>query len=274
MTDVMRYTTKIITVSVLLLGLGGCATTMSGDATDTVSATTAASAEDIKAEPGTLLIMTEREEGSEPFTTRIFVNPGYLHLSDSRSPADYILFNRKEQTIYNVTQADRTIMVIKKKPIDIEPPIALNYEEVSQPSNAIPKINGRQATHYRFMANGQHCYDAVVLPEDFMPDVLMAMRDFRQILAGEHATTIDRIPKDLLDPCDLSLNVFHAVKHMDHGLPIREWDRHGYQRFMKDYREGVTAGEGTLDLPEDFRRYAIGDELAAQKGDDKTNENK
>ena len=271
MTDAMRYTTKIKMIFLLALGLGGCATQMSSEETDAVSATTT-SAEDIKAEPGTLLIMTEREEGSEPYTTRIFVNPGYLHLSDSRSPADYILFNRKEQTIYNVTQSDRTIMVIKKKPIDIESPIALDYEEVSQPSSAIPKINGRQATHYRFNANGQHCYDAVVLPEDFMPDVLTAMRDFRLVLAGEHATTINRIPKELLDACDLSLNVFHAVKHMEHGLPIREWDRHGYQRFMKDYREGITAGEGTLDLPEDFRLYAIGDKLAteaAEKDGDK-----
>jgi hypothetical protein len=188
-----------------------------------------------------------------------------MHLSDSRSPADYILFNRKEQTIYNVTQSDRTIMVIKKKPIDIKPPITLDYEEESQPSGAIPKINGRQATHYRFSANGQHCYDAVVLPDDFMPDVLTAMRNFRLVMAGEHATTLDRIPKDMLDPCDLSLNVFHALKHMEHGLPIREWDRHGYLRFLKDYRLDIVAGEGTLDLPKDFRRYSIGDELAAKK---------
>lgn len=218
---------------------------------------------ELKAAPGTLLIMTERHEGEPPFTTRIFVNEGYLHMSDTRSPADYMVFNRTEQTIYNVTADDKTILVIKNKPVNVESPIELDYQEESQPSAAIPKVGGKQATHYQYTANGKHCYDAVVMPEDFMPDVLAAMREFRNVLAGEHATTVDRTPKEFLDACDLSLNIFHATQHMDHGLPIREWDRHGYQRFLKDYRENLPASEGTFDLPKDFQRYSVGDVLAA-----------
>jgi len=217
----------------------------------------------LKSAPGNLLIMMESNEGTATFTTRIFVNEGYLHMSDNRSPADYMLFNRKEKTIYNVTSEDKTILVIRDKPVNVDSPIELNYQEVSQPSSAIPKINGKQATHYQYSANGKHCYDAVVMPKDFMPDVLSAMREFREVLAGEHATTVDRTPKELLDACDLSVNIFHATQHMDHGLPIREWDRHGYQRFLKDYRENMEASEGTFDLPKDFERYSVGDVLAA-----------
>ena len=216
---------------------------------------------ELKDAPGTLLTMTEREDGSAPFSTHIFINEGYLHMTDERSPSDYILFNRKEQTIYNVTQADKTIMVIRNKPVNIEPPIKLDYQEESQPSAAIPKIDGKQATHYLYTANGKHCYDSVVMPKDFMPDVQAAMREFRMVLAGEHATTVNETPKELLDACDLSLNIFYPTKHMDHGLPIREWDRHGYQRFLKDYSTDVQATEGTFDLPKDFKRYSIGDEI-------------
>jgi hypothetical protein len=218
---------------------------------------------ELKDAPGTLLIMSEREQGSETFTTRLYVNEGYLHMSDSRSPADYILFNRKEQTIYNVNREDKTILVIRNKPVAVEPPFVLDYQGEAQPSHAIPKINGKQATHYKFTANGKHCYDSVVMPKDFMPDVLKAMREFRLVLAGEHATTVGHMPKELLDACDLSLNIFHATKHMEHGLPIREWDRYGYQRFLKDYRTDVQATEGTFDLPKDFERYSIGDALVA-----------
>jgi len=218
---------------------------------------------ELKAAPGTLLIMMETNAGEPTFTTRIFINEGYLHMSDSRSPADYMVFNRTEQTIYNVTADDKTILVIKNKPVDVDSPIELDYQEESQPSSAIPKVDGKQATHYLYTANGKHCYDAVVMPEDFMPDVLAAMREFRSVLAGEHATTVDRTPKEFLDACDLSLNIFYATQHLDHGLPIREWDRHGYQRFMKDYRENLPATEGTFDLPKDFQRYSVGDVLAA-----------
>jgi hypothetical protein len=216
---------------------------------------------ELKEAPGTILIMLEREAGSPEFTSRLFINEGYLHLSDARSPADFVLFNRREQTIYNVNQADKTIMVIRNKPVEVESPIELDYQEESQPSAAIPKIEGKAATHYRYVANGKHCYDAVVMPKDFLPDVVAAMREFRQVLAGEHATTVDQIPRDVLDACDLSLNIFHATKHMEHGLPIREWDRHGYQRFLKDYRTGVQADVGTFDLPKDFERYSVGDVL-------------
>lgn len=244
--------TKFVFTGLLLLGLTACA----GQ-----SVKPPKTEAELKSEPGTLLILKEREPGSETFSSRIFVNEGYLHLSDARSPADYILFNRKEQTIYNVNQEDKTILVIRNKPVTIESPIALDYQEEAQPSAAIPKINGKQATHYRFTVNGKHCYDAVVMPKGFMPDVLAALREFRMVLAGEHATTIDRTPKDMLDACDLAVNIFYATKHMEHGLPIREWDRHGYQRFWKDYRTDVDTEEGAFDLPKDFRRYSIGDVL-------------
>lgn len=253
MIDVKKIT-SIIGSTLLVASLGACSGLFVKPKTEA----------ELKAEAGTLLILKERESGSPEFTSRIFVNEGYLHMSDARSPADFVLFNRKEQTIYNVNQEDKTIMVIRNKPVNIEPPIALDYQEESQPSGAIPKIDGREATHYRYMANGKHCYDAVTLPKDFMPDVTAALREFRQVLAGEHATTVNAIPRDLLDACDLSVNIFHATKHMDNGLPIREWDRQGFQRFMKDYRTGIVPGKGTLDLPKDFERYSVGDILVKQ----------
>lgn len=214
---------------------------------------------------GTVLIFTEREAGSraESFTTRIFVSDDYLHMSDSYSPADFVLFNRKQRTIYNVTQDDKSIFVINDKPHNLKPPINIKYEGQSQPSSAIPKIDGRQATHYRYYANDKHCYDSVVLGEDFLPDVLAAMREFRQVLANEHAATINKMPDDMLDACDLSVNIFHATKHMENGFPVREWDRRGYQRFLKDYRQGVVVPEEVFVLPKDFSQYSLED---LQKG--------
>lgn len=210
---------------------------------------------------GTLLIFTEREAGSDakPFTTRIFVSREFLHLSDSYSPADFVLLNRAERTIYNVNQEDKSIFVIKNKPHEVRPPFEISYVGKSQPSSAIPKIDGRQATHYRFYANDKHCYDSVVLGEDFLPDVLAALREFRQVLANEHAATVHRIPFDMLDACDLSVNIFHATQHMEHGLPIREWDRRGYQRFLKDYRENIRVPEDIFILPKSFKQYSLED---------------
>lgn len=244
----------------ILIWLSGCASTATTQSPSAEADITSAekNAEE-KHEIGALLIYVERESGSESFTSRIFGNAHWLHISDSRSPADYVLFDRTAQTIYNVNQDDRSIFVIKRQAVDIEPPIVLDYREESQPSGAIPKVDDRQATHYRFYANDAHCYDSVVLSENFMPEVLGAMREFREVLAGEHASTVNKLPEDMLDACDLLLNIFAATKHMDHGLPIREWDRHGYQRFLKDYRFEVSTPESVFELPEDFRHYSVRD---------------
>jgi len=262
---------RTMLVAALLAGLGGCAVTPSAQQVKEKARQEAAErasagadrelTEAEKAAAGTVLIYAEKEAGAPGFTTRIFVNAKYMQISDTRSPADYVLFDRDQRTIYNVTADDKTIFVIKPKPVTAQPPFELSFEAESQPSSAIPKIDGRQATHYRFYANGEHCYDSVAIGGDFMADVLAAMRDFRLVLAGEHATTVHNTPPELQDACDLSLNVFHSTAYMDKGLPIREWDRHGYQRFLKDYRIGVSVEGGVIELPKDYRRYSVGDVL-------------
>lgn len=217
------------------------------------------SSSDDKKNIGTLLIFSEREAGSESFTTRIFVSARYMRMSDSLSPADFVLFNRAERTIYNVTRDEKSILVIRDKPHNVKPPIDIKYEEESQPSNAIPKINGRQATHYQYLANGKRCYDSVVLGGDFMPEVLAALREFRQVLANEHANSINNVPREMMDACDMAVNVFYATKHMDHGIPIREWNTRGYQRFLKDYRENIIAPISSFELPKDFKQFSMSD---------------
>ncbi len=229
-------------------------------------------AEEIAAEekgeslPGTALLYMETEPGShQSYTARMFVNSHYLHMADSRSPMDYILFDRKEKVIYSVNADDQTIFEIHAKPVDIEPPIVIDYVEESQFSSAIPKIEGRHATHYRYTVNGKRCYDAVVTPPSFLPDVREALIEFRTILAGEHASTLANTPRDMLNACDLAVNVFDANKHYSHGLPIREWGSDGYQRFLKDYRGDFTVQQEVLSLPEGYRHYSLDKPLPARE---------
>ena len=252
-----RFNKKLIYIVFalgVLLWLGACAT--GGDA---AGGKDSQFSSENKKNMGTLLIFSEREAGSTPFTTRIFVNSEYIHMSDSLSPADFMLFNRAERTIYNVTRDEKTILVIRDRPHNVKPAIEINYEEKSQPSSAIPKVDGRQATHYQYLANGKRCYDAVVLGGDFMPDVVSALREFRQVLANEHASTVNNMPREIMDACDMAVNVFYATKHMNHGLPIREWNTKGYQRFLKDYRENLAAPDSTFELPKDYEQYTMSD---------------
>lgn len=212
---------------------------------------------------GVLLLFSEKEPGTEAYRNTVFINRDFIHMSDTRSPIDYLLFNRKEKTIYSVTAQDSSIFVIKPKQLMKESPIEIEYTEIAQPSGAIPKISGKQATHYRYDANNQHCYDVVSLEKDFLPHVVAALIEYREVLAAEHGVTLHRMPKDSLNACDLALNVFHSSKHLQHGLPIREWDQQGFQRFLLDYREKYKMDEAKLSLPQadkegkEYTRFSI-----------------
>lgn len=239
---------------VLVILLGGCASQPQKTAEEI------AAEEKGESLPGTVLLYIETEAGSDQsYTARMFVNANYLHMADSRAPMDYILFDRKAKVIYSVNADDQTVFEIHAKSLDIEPPIRIDYVEESQPSSAIPKIQGRHATHYRYTVNGERCYDAVVTPPSFLPEVREALMEFRAILAAEHASTLANTPRDMLDACDLAVNVFNANRHYSHGLPIREWGADGYQRFLKDYQGKFTVLQKVLSLPEGYRHYSTGD---------------
>lgn len=208
---------------------------------------------------GAVLLFSVKEPGTSSYQNRLFVNKEVLVMRDSRSEKDFLLFDRKTKTIYSTNSDDKTIFVITPKAITAKPPIAIDYVETSQPSGAIPKVQDMQATHYRYDANGEQCYDAVVMPEMFLPVVASAMKDFRSVLAGEHASTLGNTPAEMQDACDLAVNVFYATKHYEHGLPIREWDRKGFQRFLLDYKTGIEIDPKEYELPKDYRRYSISD---------------
>lgn len=208
---------------------------------------------------GALLLFSIKEPGAEAYQNRVFVNKDVMVMTDSRQAKDFLLFDQKTKTIYSTNSSDKTIFVIKPKAITVKPPIALDYVETSQPSGAIPKVQGLQATHYRYDVNGEHCFDAVAMPDTFLPIVTGAMKEFRAVLAGEHASTLGNIPQDMQDACDLAVNVFYATKHYEHGLPIREWDRKGYQKFLLDYKTGIEMDPKEYELPKDYRQYSISD---------------
>jgi hypothetical protein len=206
---------------------------------------------------GVALYYSEKESGTESYKSRIFVNKDFLHIVDTRAPKDFLLFNRKQKTIYSLSSSDKLIFVIKPKKLPEKSPIDIEYAEAMQPSSALPKVSGKQATHYKYTANGKHCYDAVSLEKEFLTEVVKVFKEYRSALAAEHGFSVNSRPKEMLDACDLALNIFHATKHLDHGLPIRQWDQKGTQRFLVNYKLDYKLDPENFELPKDFEQYSI-----------------
>jgi hypothetical protein len=242
----VRTTTKAISLAGILF-ISGCATVGEREPVSQDVTTT-----------GVALFYVEKEPGLEASNVSMFVNENFIRIDDQTVPNDFILFDRKKRTIYNVISADKTVYAITSRPVTVVSPVTIEYTEEKQESAV---MQGAQAEaksyHYKFSANGKPCYN-VVVAENFLPDVVAAMKEFREVLAGEHARSIGNVPPEQLDACDLGLNIFHATRHLDHGFPVREWDASGYTKFLRELQRHATIDPAALELPAAYKVQSFG----------------
>lgn len=212
---------------------------------------------------GVALLYVENEPGADPGNVIIFVNKDIVRIDDQQFPNDFVLFDRKTRTINNVVGADKSIYVFSPNEVKDAPPIPIAYTHEKQESAAIPRGGDTsKGFHYRFFANGALCYN-VVVAEDFLPEVVEALKEFRLALAGEHIRSVGRLPPEQVDACDLALNVYHPTRHLDFGFPVREWNPNGYSKFLKDIKRGVAMEPAYTHLPEGYKLYPFGQKAPA-----------
>ncbi len=239
---------KTIDLSLLITWVGGCAT----------QPTDQAKVPDNYSKLGVALVYTESEPGLEPNRINIFVNEEFIRVDEQSSPNDFILFDRKARKIYNVLSSDKTIAVITSQPVIGKPPIPIAYTYEKEESAAVPRdADNPRGYHYKFLVNDKACYNTVVV-EDYLPEVVEAFKEFRMVLAGEHAAALGNIPPDQLDACDLALNIFEPTRHLEFGFPVREWGPDGRSRFLKDNQVGVAIENKYFELPAGYSRHAFG----------------
>jgi hypothetical protein len=91
--------------------------------------------------------------------------------------------------------------------------------------------------------------------EKLLPDAVQAMRDYRAVMAGEHAKTLDNTPIELQDPCDLTLNIFSPLWLLAKGLPIQEWSPQGKASALLNYKNAAQVDSALFNLPKGYRHY-------------------
>lgn len=202
-----------------------------------------------------MLLYQAQEPGAGSYPSRILVTDRYIRMDDGVDEGDYLIFDRKTRLISSVTHDDQTVFEIPPREVtQPEPmPLKLRTEEVAMKGDA-PKVDGKLPRHRELYVNDKLCYSVVAVP-GLMEDAVQALRDFRQVLAGEHAHTLPRIPADMQEPCDLALNTFHPQWQLEFGLPLQEWDGEGNRQILMDYKQGLKVDEKLFTLPQGFSHY-------------------
>jgi hypothetical protein len=214
----------------------------------------------------TLLHFTEQDRGGTPYATRMLVSKDYLRIDDVRpeegGDAGFVLLDRKARTIYSVSPGDKTILVIKPLPITLQRP-AVFALSVERDKEALPHVDGKSVVHYRLLTGQEACME-VYAAAGLLPHVVTALREYHEILAGEQAQTEMHILKVERSLCDLADLVFAPARYLDHGFPVRQVSHNGHARQLVDYKINAVLEEGWFSLPQDYRRYSIGDMVPRQ----------
>ena len=205
--------------------------------------------------PAAVLYFVEHEPGGEPYRTRMIVTAGFLRMDDGRDSRDFLLFDRADGSIYNVSSADKQVLVIRPRPVELKPPAKFTHRVMTDTA-AFPAIEGRKVTHYELLTNEMRCYD-LYAADGLLPGALVALREYRLILAGQQALTAAATPPEMQSACDLANNVFLPVRHLEYGFPVRLVDMTGRSMELVDYKTDFRVTADMLRLPAEYRRLTL-----------------
>ena len=204
----------------------------------------------------TLLHFTEQDRDGRVLATHMRVNREYLRMDDG-AEGDFVLLDRGARMVYSVSAADQTILVIQPLPLTLaRPPV---FEQgIERDAAVFPAVAGRPVVHYRLLTNGKICTE-VYAAAGLLPEVAAALREYHEIMAGEQAQTQGRMSEFGQSVCDLAEWVFAPARYLDQGFPVRQVSHDGRVRQLVDFKTLSSGGDSWHSLPQDYRRYSIGD---------------
>ena len=206
---------------------------------------------------GTMLLFMETEKNIDPYPSRFIVTDNFIRIDDGENSVDFVLFDRKKQLVYSVTEENRSIMIVEQQNVQVEPPVKLSIKSNSLGEmQDAPKIEGVVPHHYQFIVNDKVCYEYVALA-GVMEDVVVAMKEFSTVLASDSKLTVNTVPADMQDACSLAAHSFAPGFSLKQGFPLQEWNKDEYSRMLVDYNKNFKLEPQLFILPEGFRRFTV-----------------
>ncbi len=197
-------------------------------------------------------LIYEVQEGERaPVVTRIWVSPEMMREDDGEEGSGYVLFDRRDKTVYSINPEEHTLLTIPLAEIG-DPgsaPADLNLKQ--RKAVQAPRISGRQPEHWQLRLGEQVCQEGWVVP-GLMPESIAAMSEYREALARQHRLTLDQIPEAYRDLCDDTVQVFAPAALLQKGLPLNTWDAKGVVWKLREFQRVEADLKKLFERPEDL----------------------
>lgn len=205
------------------------------------------------------LVYSVREDADlPPYRNRILVTPEAVRMDDGSGAGNFVLFDRESRVIYSVSSGEKTILVVDPPKILPQAPESLVHTQARREQEGAPPIRGVTPVEVDFLANGELCYSAAVVP-GVLTSATQALAEFHAVLALQQAVTLPMLPEDAASPCELATHVYAAGREYAEGLPVRVWNPEGQGQELLDFSEGVKVEAALFQPPPGYRSYSLGD---------------
>lgn len=186
----------------------------------------------------------DQEATGGGYVTRYLVTDRYLRLDFGRDRDDFVLFDRKEKRVYNVSNERHEILIFEPGVVLVKPPQKWEIKE------DILDHKGAQI-HVDLVVNGTVCA-RIAASEKFLPDVAKALQEFQELMASTHSGTYLVTPEDQRDDCDLARLVLDPQHWFKFGMPFDELRNNGFSRRLLHYKEDMAIRPKAFELPENY----------------------
>jgi hypothetical protein len=204
-----------------------------------------------KPSPTIFLSFAESSPDGE-YPVRMLVSEKFLRIEDGDTQDGFIVFDRAARTIYSVSHAGKSTLVLHALPVTLGAPKQFEHK-VERDKETLPPVDGKTVTHYRLLTNRERCFD-VYAAEGLLPEAVAALREYHETLAGEQAVMQTNLPSGMQSACDLADQVFLPARFLAHGFPVRQVNRAGVTRQLVSYKRDVPVENGIFDLPKDYKQ--------------------
>jgi len=204
-----------------------------------------------KPSPTIFLSFTESSPDGE-YPVRMLVSDKFLRIEDGDTRDGFIVFDRAARTIYSVSHAGKSTLVLRARPVTLAAPKQFEHK-VERDKETLPPVDGKTVTHYRLLTNRERCFD-VYAADGLLPEAVAALREYHETLAGEQAAMQVNMPIGMQSACDLADQVFVPARYLALGFPVRQVNRAGVTRQLVSYKRDVPVEKGIFDLPKDYKQ--------------------
>lgn len=194
----------------------------------------------------------DQDSDTAMYRTRVLVSPAFMRLDYGKDDDDFVLLDRKNQRIYNVTHEKKEILEIGGSPFALNKPEpwTLRHEVQAAPL-------GKNTRKVKLYVNDVLCSEVTAQP-GLLPDAVVALKQYRALLRQVQASVFNAQATEQREYCELAQHVFETSRELDFGLPLAETYQNGRTRQLEQYKKRRSE-PALFALPKTYRVVNIRD---------------